>query len=57
MPKTKIKPNMGQEPVILASKRDKEIFFNAISDPLKPGNRLVKAAKRYQQLYSHPAIS
>lgn len=53
MSKPKIKTKTEQEPVILASKGDQEIFFDAILNPLKPGSRLVKAAKRYQQLYNH----
>jgi len=51
MQKPKIKTE--QESVILASKKDQKIFFTAILNPLKPGSRLVKAAKRYQQLYNH----
>lgn len=53
MPKTKIKPILNQEPVILASQKDKEIFFNTILNPPKPGSRLINAAKRYQQFYGH----
>jgi uncharacterized protein (DUF1778 family) len=34
---------------ILASKKDQEIFFNAIMNPGKPNAKLKKAAKRYKQ--------
>ncbi|RYE22699.1 MAG: DUF1778 domain-containing protein [Sphingobacteriaceae bacterium] len=51
MQKPKIRTE--QESVILTSKKDQEVFFTAILNPLKPSSRLVKAAKRYQQLYNH----
>lgn len=35
---------------MLASKRDKEIFFNALLSSSKPNPRLRKAAKRYKEL-------
>jgi uncharacterized protein (DUF1778 family) len=35
--------------VILASKRDQEIFFDAIMNPSKPNSKLRKAASRYNQ--------
>ncbi len=35
--------------VILSSKRDQEIFFDAIMNPSKPNSRLRKAASRYNQ--------
>lgn len=34
---------------ILASKRDKEIFFDAIMNPQKPNTKLKKAASRYNE--------
>ena len=35
--------------IILASKKDREIFFDAIMNPSKPNARLKKAALRYNQ--------
>lgn len=35
--------------VILASKRDQEVFFDAIMNPSKPNSKLRKAASRYNQ--------
>ena len=32
---------------ILASRKDQEIFFNAITNPQKPNDRLKKAAMRF----------
>lgn len=37
---------------ILASKKDREIFFSAILNPPQPGERLKAAAKRYKQASS-----
>jgi uncharacterized protein (DUF1778 family) len=34
---------------ILASKKDQELFFNAIINPPQPNNSLRKAAKRYKK--------
>lgn len=36
--------------VILASKRDQEIFFNAIMHPSKPNDKLKKAAQQYNRI-------
>jgi uncharacterized protein (DUF1778 family) len=35
---------------ILASKRDKEIFFNELLNPSKPNNALKEAAARYKMM-------
>ncbi|WP_341841203.1 DUF1778 domain-containing protein [Chitinophaga caseinilytica] len=35
---------------ILASKKDQEIFFNAIMDSSEPNSKLKKAANRYKKL-------
>lgn len=35
---------------ILASKRDQEIFFNALLNPSEPNEALKKAAKRYKKV-------
>jgi uncharacterized protein (DUF1778 family) len=35
---------------ILASQRDQEIFFNAVTNPGKPNEALKKAAARYKRL-------
>jgi uncharacterized protein (DUF1778 family) len=37
---------------ILASKRDREIFFNALTNPPHPNKYLKKAASRYNQAIS-----
>jgi len=37
---------------IIASKKDKEIFFNAITSPGKPNKNLLSAAKEYNTLSS-----
>jgi uncharacterized protein (DUF1778 family) len=34
---------------VLASKRDKEIFFNAIMNPSEPNEKLKQAAARYKK--------
>jgi uncharacterized protein (DUF1778 family) len=34
---------------VLASKKDQEVFFNAIMNPPPPNNSLKKAAKRYNE--------
>lgn len=36
--------------IILKSKRDQEIFFNAILNPREPNASLLKAAKQYKYL-------
>lgn len=35
---------------IIASKRDQEIFFDALLNPSKPGKKLIAAAKKYNKL-------
>jgi uncharacterized protein (DUF1778 family) len=40
---------MDRHNSILASRRDKEIFFDAIMNPPKPNERLQKAALRYKE--------
>lgn len=37
---------------VLASQKDSEIFFNAITDPGKPNQRLTEAAEEYKALFS-----
>lgn len=37
---------------IIASNRDKEIFFDAISNPDKPNKELLSAAKEFNSLFS-----
>lgn len=34
--------------MILASKKDQEVFFNALLNPQEPNDRLEKAASRYK---------
>ncbi len=36
---------------LLASRRDEEIFFNAITNPPQPNDSLKKAAKRYTDTF------
>ncbi|MCK5458024.1 MAG: DUF1778 domain-containing protein, partial [Melioribacteraceae bacterium] len=36
---------------ILVSKKDREIFFNAILNPKKPNKRLRKAAEEYEKVF------
>jgi uncharacterized protein (DUF1778 family) len=38
-----------QHKTILASQRDREIFFNAILNPEEPDEKLVDAAERYKK--------
>ena len=47
----KAKAIVEQHQVLLASEKDKEIFFDAIMNPLTPGKRLLQAAERYRQTY------
>jgi uncharacterized protein (DUF1778 family) len=35
---------------ILASQKDKEIFFESLSNPKEPSDKLIKAAKQYKAL-------
>ncbi len=37
---------------IIASKKDAELFFNAITNPDKPNKALLDAAKAYNDLYA-----
>jgi uncharacterized protein (DUF1778 family) len=41
-----------QQEQIIASSKDAEIFFDAISNPMKPNNDLLSAAKEYKTLFS-----
>jgi len=45
----KAKEIIAQHDTILASKRDREIFFKAILNPGKPNKALMDAAKRYKK--------
>lgn len=40
---------------VLTTERDRDIFFEAIMNPPKPGKRLQKAAERYKVLNSQSA--
>lgn len=46
----KAKLIVEQHEAILASDRDRKIFFDAIMNPPKPNQRLQEAAERYQKL-------
>ncbi len=37
---------------VLASQKDSEIFFNAITNPGKPNQKLTEAANEYEALFS-----
>ena len=43
---------VGKHATILASKKDQEIFFDAIMNPPQPNESLKKAAGRYNELVS-----
>jgi uncharacterized protein (DUF1778 family) len=45
------KDKVKQEERILASNRDMEIFFEAITHPTKPNSALVAAAQEYKNQY------
>lgn len=47
----KAKAIVEQHQVLLASEKDKAIFFDAIMNPPAPGKRLLQAAERYCQVY------
>lgn len=49
----KAKSIVEQHQILLASKKDKEVFFDAIMNPPTPGKRLLHAAERYRQAYDH----
>lgn len=45
----KAKIIVEEHKTLLASKMDREIFFNALLNPPKPNDKLKTAAKRYKQ--------
>ncbi|MDP2384997.1 MAG: DUF1778 domain-containing protein [Bacteroidota bacterium] len=45
----KAKAIINQHAAILASKKDKEIFFNALLKPAAPNKKLMEAAVRYKK--------
>jgi uncharacterized protein (DUF1778 family) len=45
----KAKIIIEEHKAIVASEKDREIFFNALMNPPKPNNRLKTAAKRYKK--------
>lgn len=51
----KAKMIVQQHEAILASERDKKIFFDAIMNPPKPNQRLQDAAKRYKEFNNQSA--
>ena len=51
----KAKTIVQQHEAILASERDKKIFFDAIMNPPQPNQRLRDAAKRYQKFNNQSA--
>jgi len=53
----KAKAIVEQHQVLLASEKDRVIFFDAIMNPPKPGKRLLQAAERYRQLYDDQTVA
>jgi uncharacterized protein (DUF1778 family) len=51
----KAKTIVQQHEAILASERDKKIFFDAIMNPPQPNQRLKDAAKRYKDFNNQSA--
>lgn len=51
----KAKTIVQQHEAILASERDKKIFFDAIMNPPQPNQHLRDAAKRYQEFNNQSA--
>jgi uncharacterized protein (DUF1778 family) len=51
----KAKTIVQQHEAILASERDKKIFFDAIMNPPQPNKRLRDAAKRYKEFNNQSA--
>jgi uncharacterized protein (DUF1778 family) len=51
----KAKTIVQQHEAILASERDKKIFFDAIMSPPQPNQRLRDAAKRYKEFNNQSA--
>jgi uncharacterized protein (DUF1778 family) len=51
----KAKTIVQQHEAILASERDKKIFFDAIMNPPQPNQRLRDAAKRYKEFSNQSA--
>ena len=47
----KAKAIVEQHQILLASEKDREVFFDSIMNPPAPGRRLLQAAERYRQLY------
>ena len=45
----KAKIIVEERKTLLASKKDREIFFNALLNPPKPTDKLKAAARRYKQ--------
>ena len=48
----KAKAIIDEQEQILASKRDSEIFFEAIMNPDKPNSELLSAAKEFKALFT-----
>lgn len=48
----KAKEIIAERDRIIASKKDSEIFFNAIVNPNKPNKELLSAAKEFKSLFS-----
>lgn len=47
----KAKEIISESERVIASKKDSEIFFDAISNPTLPNKALTKAAKEYKELF------
>ena len=48
----KAKEIIAERDRVIASKKDSEIFFNAIANPNKPNKELLSAAKEFKSLFS-----
>ncbi len=48
----KAKEIIAERDRIIASKKDSEIFFNAITNPNKPNKELLSAAEEFKSLFS-----
>ncbi len=48
----KAKEIIAERDRIIASKKDSEIFFNAIANPNKPNKELLSAANEFKSLFS-----
>ncbi|MFC2120709.1 DUF1778 domain-containing protein [Bacteroidota bacterium] len=48
----KAKKIIEESELTLASRKDNEVFFNAIENPEKPNSDLISAVKEYEKLFN-----